>query len=202
MKDQIKRRTVGRRGAESGATAVEFAMVAAPLFFMIFATLEVALVFMASTSLENAVARTARLVRTGEAQAAKYDRNKFEEAVCGQMTFLKDHCNNGGGDRRVSVDVRVLPAFRDSKGSPTTAADDLPNPVKSDGKYDETGMCFQGGQAGNVVLVRAYYRWPLLTPMMTKALTRIGDNEAVLQTAETFRNEPFGVISGAPAGSC
>ena len=203
MKGFTKRRAAAGRGAESGATAVEFAMVAGPLFFMIFATLEVALAFIAATSLENAVARTARMVRTGEAQAAKYDRAKFEEAVCNQMTFLKDHClHSDGQGRRLSVDVRVLPTFRDTKGSTSTAADDLPDPFRSDGGYDSGQLCFQGGQAGNIVLVRAYYRWPLLTPMMTKALSRINNNQAVLQTAETFRNEPFGVIEGAPAGTC
>lgn len=186
-----------RRGSTAGATAVEFAMVAGPLFFMIFATLEVALVFIASTSLENAVARTARLIRTGQAQAASFTKQRFEEEVCGQMTFLKDHCLA----QRLYVDVRVVPEFRDGQGSSATATDDFPDPVRSDGQFDGSGMCFDGGQQGDIILVRAYYRWPLLTPVMTKALSRLKDGEAVLEAAETFRNEPFGPANSAPAAS-
>ena len=47
------------RRAEKGATAVEFAMVAAPFFFLLFAMIEIAAVFFTSTVLENAVLESA-----------------------------------------------------------------------------------------------------------------------------------------------
>ena len=47
----IKRRPTldQRRGAREGSTAVEFAMIAAPLMLLIFATIELALVFVVAT---------------------------------------------------------------------------------------------------------------------------------------------------------
>ena len=55
-----------------GSAAVEFALVA-PLFFgLLFAIIELAMVFFASQVLETATQDSARMIMTGQAQSAAY----------------------------------------------------------------------------------------------------------------------------------
>src|SRR3954469_16949676 len=69
----------------SGATAVEFAMVAAPFLALIFAIMGTAIVFFAAQALETPAADSARLIMTGQAQTQGFDQAKFKQAVCGRI---------------------------------------------------------------------------------------------------------------------
>jgi Flp pilus assembly protein TadG len=184
MRRPIPFKTRPRRRGDEGATAVEFAMIVGPLLLLIFGIIEVAMVFIVSTTLENAVSRGARTIRTGEHQnaqqgaAAGVSRQAFMDAVCANMTFLSVHCR-----KHLSIDVRTPGAF-------TTA--NLPSPVTAAGGYDDSGMTFTPGGERQIVLVRAFYRWPLLTPFLNQALGRVSGNTVVLTATATFRNEPFG----------
>ena len=53
-----------------GAAAVEFALVAPPFLALLFAILELALVFFASQALETVTQDSSRLIMTGQAQTA------------------------------------------------------------------------------------------------------------------------------------
>jgi len=75
---------------QDGATAVEFAMVAAPFLAMMFAIIETAIVFFAGQTLETAGADSARLIMTGQAQTQGFDQTAFKNAVCGKIYGLFD----------------------------------------------------------------------------------------------------------------
>jgi Flp pilus assembly protein TadG len=173
-----------RRGEEDGATAVEFAMVAGPLFFIIFSIMELGLIYMVSTTLENAIGDASRDIRTGEFQAANAGSSaedlkaQFRTNICSRMSFLQDHCLSN-----ISVDVRTLANFSESGGGAS--------PVKDDGTYDDSGLVFQNSGEGARVLLRAYYRWPLVTPFLSEALVR-ADGKAVIEATVIHQNEPFG----------
>ena len=66
----------------SGATALEFAIVAGPFLVLLFGILAVGLAFVANNTLENAVEQGARLIRTGEAQTQGFDAARFKTEVC------------------------------------------------------------------------------------------------------------------------
>ena len=166
-----------RRGPQEGATAVEFAMVAGPLFFMIMATLELAMVFVVSTMLESALSKAAREIRTGQQQgSADVSEAAFVDKVCSQMVFLQANCEG-----QLAVDVRGTNGF---------GADGAPNPVQG-GTFSDADLTFAPGGPNAIVLVRAFYRWPLFTPFLSQALSKVGVNTAVITAADTFRNEPF-----------
>ncbi|RYF95889.1 MAG: pilus assembly protein, partial [Caulobacteraceae bacterium] len=78
---QTANRRARRRGAREGSAAIEFAMVALPFCFMMFAVLEIGLVFVIDSVLENAVIETGRLVRTGRAQAQGLDATTFKTSL-------------------------------------------------------------------------------------------------------------------------
>ena len=72
-----------------GSAAVEFALVA-PLFFgLLFAIIELSMVFFASQVLETAVQDSARLIQTGQAQSGSYTAAQFKTDVCSRVTTTR-----------------------------------------------------------------------------------------------------------------
>ena len=72
---QRARRFLRRFGsARRGATAVEFAFVALPFLTLLFAVLELGMVFLVSTTLQNAADAAGRQIRTGELQGSGGNR--------------------------------------------------------------------------------------------------------------------------------
>lgn len=159
-----------------GSAAVEFALVALPFCFMIFAILEVALIFTLSSVLENAAITTGRLVRTGQASAQGMTAAQFKARLCSQMSVFEGDC-----DARATIDVRVIPQFNVNP----------PDPLAGEG-FDPSGLSYANGNPGDLVLVRVWYRHPLLTTFLSQGLSRVGDRSAMLTATTAFRNEPAG----------
>lgn len=168
-------RSLARRN--DGATAVEFAFVVGPFLFMLFAVIELALVFSISGMLENATMDAARRIRTGELQTAGgATAESFRDDVCANMPWLGGQCSE-----RLMVDVRTFEQWADAQPS---------DPVE-DGDLDPGELMFDAGREGSIVLVRAYYRWPLITPFLDQALARLDGGVAVVQSTVSFQNEPY-----------
>ena len=89
-----------------GVAAVEFALVA-PLFFgLLFAIIEIAMMFFASQVLETVTQDSARTIMTGQAQDAKYTQQTFkDDVVCPKISVMFD-CEDG-----IYVDVQSYPEF-------------------------------------------------------------------------------------------
>lgn len=155
---------------------MEFAFVALPFLFMMFAILELGLVFLLDTTLENAVIDTGRLVRTGQAQAGGMNGAGFATEVCDKMSIFVSDCPS-----KLTIDVRVIPQFQGSAP---------PDPMES-GAFSDAGMGFDSGEAGDIILISAWYRHSLITPFLNQGLSRLGDNTAVLTATTSFKNEPF-----------
>lgn len=160
----------------SGATAVEFGLIAAPFFFMLFALLEVGHLFVLSSTLENATMDAARRIRTGQVQASGGTASTFKQLVCDRMSVFQSQC-----DANLRIDVRTLNQF----------ADTPPDPMSNGTTFNEGVLTFQPGGREDIILVRAWWRQPLFTPLMNQGLSRLRDGKAVLTTASAFRNEPF-----------
>ena len=160
-----------------GAAAVEFAMIAAPFFFLIFGLLEVCLIFIMTTIMENAVSEAARPLRTGEAQGAGMTEADFRDAVCAGLLEILE-C-----DGRLSIDVRTAADF----GSTPTGS-----PLDEDGNLDNDDFMFAAGGANEIVAVRLFYEWELITPALSQPLVNMSCNRHLLQASTVFRNEPFG----------
>ena len=88
----------------SGASALEFALVAVPLILLLFAILQVGLIYFANFTLENATSQGARLIRTGQAQAKNLDATTFKNEVCKNLVALLSCAN-------LKLDVRRFSSF-------------------------------------------------------------------------------------------
>jgi len=160
--------------AREGSAAVEFGMVALPFCLMIFAILELGLVFVTDSILENATIETGRLVRTGQASAQNMTAEQFKTSLCGRMSIFSGDCAV-----RASVDVRAIPQFATTPPDPTAS-----------GTFDDASLTYATGAPGDLILVRVWYRQPLLTTFMAQGLSRLNDGAALLTATTAFRNEP------------
>jgi Flp pilus assembly protein TadG len=174
-----RRRALLRLRDERGGVAVEFAMVALPFIFMLLAIFELGLYFVVATTLENATGNAARMIRTGEMQlAGTANAANFKTQVCNSLAWLGSTCSNN-----LTVDVRLLTQFTNPNP---------PNPVQN-GSFNNTSMTFVPGAPDDIVLVRTFFKWPLLTNSLRGGLQATGENggTAVITSTVIFRNEPY-----------
>ena len=167
--------------AERGVTAVEFGLVALPMLVLTFGALELALVFLVSTTLDLATQNASRQIRTGNFQiSAGNTKADFKNLVCGGMTWLNDRCASG-----LWVDVRTFSTF---------AALGATGPINpSTFVPGTTPTCFAAGQPTDIVLVRTYFVWNLFTPLLNNALENMGggSGQRLINSTTAFRNEPY-----------
>jgi Flp pilus assembly protein TadG len=154
--------------ADGGATAVEFALVAIPFLMLIFAIIELGLVFLVSLTLESAIVDAGRTIRTGQVQTTGGTADSFKTTVCNKVGWLGVDCASA-----LQLDVRTFPDYTTGATSAVPAT-----------------MAWTPGGPGSTVLVRAYYTWPLVTPLLRTGLQEAG-GKRVIYAATAFTNEPY-----------
>ncbi|WFU16253.1 TadE/TadG family type IV pilus assembly protein [Bradyrhizobium sp. CB3481] len=158
-----------------GSAAVEFALVAPMFFAVLFAIIELALIFFASQILETVTQDTARLILTGQAQNAGFTQAQFKNEVCAKLVTMFD-CTNG-----VSIDVQSYKSF------------DLANiadPIDAGKNFVPPNNYLPGGP-GDVVVVRLFYKWPLFVTGLGFNPANIAGNKRLLTATAAFQNEPY-----------
>ena len=164
-----------------GATAVEFGIVAIPFLAIIFAILELALVFFTGAVLTQSMSDTGRLVRTGQFQGCgKID--EFKALVCDGMSNLMDCESN------LRLDLATAGSFQSvtmpDPGMSGLDPDDEDKKIQN-GTYEETGPA-------EPVVLRGTFYYPLALPnFMTRLENVAGSGRHVITVATAFRNEPF-----------
>jgi Flp pilus assembly protein TadG len=130
-------------------------------------------------TLEAAATDSARLIMTGQAQAAGYSQDQFKtQVVC---NYLKTGISLFNCETGVTVDVKSYANF---------AAINTTPPVV-DGKLDTANMTYAPGAAGDIVVVRLYYQWPVYVTLLGNDLSNLGSGKRLLVATSVFRNEPF-----------
>jgi len=162
---------------KNGIAAVEFALIAAPFFFLIFGLLEVCVLFIMSSILEHGINEAARTIRTGQMQENGFGQVAFKNAVCAELFDLLD-C-----DAKLRFDVKTFNSFSSTS---------TPDVIDGSGDLDDSNFEFSPGSANDIVVVRVFYEWELLTPILSAPLANMSGNRRLLQATVVFRNEPFG----------
>ena len=169
---------------ESGATAIEFALVALPFFALLFAILEGGLVFWANQVLGTAVTDASRELYTGRFQQSVASvpsaqlAGRFKDAVCARIGGLFD-CST------LRIDVRTSASFPNG----------VPDPIVTDPdgtrRLDPNFGVYQHPQASQITVVQASVQYPVLVPLMGANRSNITSNKRLLLSSTAFRTEPF-----------
>lgn len=171
--------------ARRGATAVEFAIIGIPLMMLTFGVLELALILLVTATLDSATDFATRNIRTGRFQATHPNQTSeqqevskldFAKLVCRNMSWLKDRCEG-----KLIVDAETFDTFAGAGGSEPARPED----------FDERRACWSTGNPEDIVLVRTYYEWPIITPLLKPIFHSAGHEGRLLSSARIFRNEPY-----------
>lgn len=160
--------------AQDGAVAVEFALVSIPFVLLLLATVETFVVFFAASDLEGAVGQASRLIRTGQVQNNGLTEAQYKQLICDRF-FLARDC-----DANLRIDVRTFQNFNNVN---------FVNPLTGTGEL-RNNFTFQPGVAGDIILVRAFYSWPIAVPGNI-GLDNMAGSKRLLSASMAFRNEPF-----------
>ena len=174
----LRRRFARWAGDKSGATAVEFAIVVTPLIFMLFSILELAAVFLVTATLDNATNDAARAIRTGATQTSGGgSATTLRDSICAKLGWLQSTCA-----ANLTVDVRTYSQFSNQAA---------PSPVTNTNTFDPKVLAYSAGSQGDIVLVRAFYQWQLITPYLYGGLQKLSGGKDLIIATATFRNEPY-----------
>lgn len=177
----FRRMKAFRRFARSrrGSAAIEFALVLMPFFLLTAGLAEVAMLGFAQTSLDFAVSQVSRQIRTGEAQLGGITEAQIKTQLCDELNnFIVMGCNGN-----LYLDVDRFDSFVDANNGAN-------NPIQND-QFNGSGMGYQPGNASDIVVVRAYYRWKIMTPLFEHVFQNIAGGQRILVSTMMFRNEPY-----------
>ena len=130
------------------------------------------------SSVSNAVETAARPIYTGAAGCATVETVKAQ--ICERIGMQSEaNC-----DANLKVILEELGSFDGQR----TAAD---------ANFDNIQNFVEAGGSESTMLLRSYYRWSVMFPLLSEALG--GDDGTILLTSSTaFKNEPFGSDTGCP----
>ena len=153
----------GFRRNRRGSAAIEFALVAPVFFALLFAIIETAIVFFAGQVLETIAQDSARQIMTGQAQTAGYSQAQFKTFVCGRIPALFNCAD-------LYVEVKSYPAF------PNVTITD---PIDG-GKNFMPPTSYCPGRAGDIVVVRVFYQWPLFVTGLGYNISNLAGSKRLL----------------------
>jgi Flp pilus assembly pilin Flp len=160
----------------SGATAIEFSLVALPFFALLFAIIETAFTFFTQQYLDTAVEDVSRQIAVGSLTEANTDKVKIKELICDKIIAFFD-C-----PAELRVDVRPQDDW--SKPPPSM-------PIK-DGNIDAEKFDFKTADAGKIMIVRAGFVHKSFTDLFTPTTRGLPRGSRVILSTGVFRVEPIG----------
>ncbi len=185
---------------EEGVAAIEFAMLAAPFFLILFSVMEIAMVFFGNSNIEYATREAARLVRTGQAQtgadfAREDDDNdgvlntgsitasEFKNLVCANMFMVTD-CKT-----KIHIQVKTFNSWNDIDASQLTLP--IAGGVHSTSMHNE----FEQPASCKVTIVRTFLERDLIAQIPGIGISNLSNGNLLQVGAAIFQTEPY-------AGAC
>jgi len=169
--------------SQNGATAVEFALVAAPFFGLLVALFQTALVFFASRVLDEVTEEASRYILTGQAQQGNVTQSGFTNYLCtsantASLVSALFTCAN------IMVNVQTYDSFGSSScASPTLT-------YNKSGAVTNTWSYSPGGP-NDIVVVEVMYQWPVMLGPLGFNLSNLSNGDRLLMSCAVFKNEPY-----------
>ncbi|MEH7879240.1 TadE/TadG family type IV pilus assembly protein [Rhizobium laguerreae] len=183
--------------SRDGAAAIEFALLAIPYFLVIFAILETFVAFAAEELVSNGVDTISRRMRTGQitynlGRTTDMNQAQFRQAFCDEISILiRCSATEVATPSKLYLDVQTFSTF---SAIPTTI------PKLSTDKYADINPAafkYTPGGAGTINMLRAYYRWEIITDLVRPYITTIRPSggsmpsQYLIVGTAAFQNEQY-----------
>jgi Flp pilus assembly protein TadG len=168
-----------RKNARSGSSIIEFAVVAPVLLLFICGIIETGVIFYGQSTLFYATADATRMVRTGQITGA-VNATTIRTQICSRISGLIStaQCN-----ANLKIDMRTASSFGSSS---------YPSVTNSNGTINSGALNTSSNiSACQIVLIRSFYPWAIMTPLMRPLLKTASDGTHLLYAAAAFRTEPY-----------
>lgn len=195
LPSSIRRRALCFGTASSGASAVEFALVALPFFMLLAGIIQWGFIIWARMNLDTAVENAVRNLYTGSFQTANAGvtdtttlLNNLKVVMCGSGTSKIPtvfNCSN------VKLNISIANTF--SGSSYATAYNAT---TKSISANFEGYTC---AAPGKIVIVTAAVSLPLFFGNLLPGLSGMADGSYLVRSTGVFRTEPYSTSS---TGAC
>ena len=166
-----------------GATAIEFALVAAPFLALLVAMFETALVFFAGRVLDEVTEEASRYILTGQAQQSNMTQAQFLTYVCtssntAALVSALFNCS------KLMVNVQNYSDFASASTTGPTLT------FNSNGTVSNTWN-YSPGTPGSIVVVQVMYQWPIVLGPLNFNLSNLSNGNRLLVSTAVFKTEPY-----------
>jgi Flp pilus assembly protein TadG len=162
------------KGAQQGATMVEFALIAPAFMALLVAVFETTMFLFAQSNLQAAANEAGRLFMTGQAQNSSMSASQFKSAVCPMVSSMFN-CSS----------LIIIVANASSASSLNTSTPQMYNGgVVNPGSY-------QPGTPGDLMTVQIGYPLPVVAGPLGFFLNSNGNGTAAVWGTAAFRVEPY-----------
>jgi Flp pilus assembly protein TadG len=175
------------RGDRRGVAAIEFAVLAIPLFLLIMGGIEFGFMMFSKARLGGALQEAARMATTGNAETNGDNGEKIDAMVKSKLMVT--------GSATVDVEKSYYDSFDqvrkpEEKNSAGTTPPYCWTDVNGNERWDQDPSRSGLGGANDIVNYKVTVKYPVLFPLVTKTLS--GSSEVVLTGQAALQNEPFG----------
>lgn len=171
--------------SRSGATAVEFAIVAPVFLLLVFATFEVGWFYFVRSSVDSAATNSARYIRTGQAYKNGYttqaSRDLFlENEVCKSLRYMP----TGTCKNKTTVEVKTYASYAAMAADvgAITCTDSVP--------AAQAAVPFNTGTDRSIIRVRICHIYKTLNPFIGFSLAKNAQGERRIEASYYLRVEP------------
>jgi Flp pilus assembly protein TadG len=167
----------------NGATAVEFALVAAPFMALLVAIIQSALVFFASRVLDEVTEEASRYIMTGQAQQGGITQSGFGTYICtgsntSALVSALFTCSN------IMVNVQNYADFSSASTTSPTLTFNPNGTVANSWSYST-------GNPGDIVVVQVMYQWPVVLGPLSMNLSNLSNGNRLMVSTAVFKSEPY-----------
>lgn len=180
------------RKSSDGAAAIEFAILAIPYFMIIFAIIETFIAFTGEQLVSNAVETMSRKLRTGQITykvdaTTDKEADQFRQLFCDEIAIMITcSTTEAKTPQKLFIDARTFTKFEDMPSSV---------PVKN-GDLDTSAFKYEPGGPGTINMLRAYYKWQVMTDLIRPYISNIRPTDAnvssyfLIIATSAYQNEP------------